>query len=71
MANVIHNPIIILLVLLSLPRLWHGLRNRGAPMHGSPASPEQKWTMGLSYLALGGFLAWMMAHTFEHPSSLR
>lgn len=70
-TDTIHNPIIILLVLMSLPRLWHGLKNRGAPPGGLSATPEQKWIMGICYLALGGFLVWAMAHTFQHPEALR
>lgn len=69
-GGVFSNPFVLLIVLLSLPRLWQGLRH-GAVPGGIPATTPQKWIMGLGYIGLAGFLAWAMAHTFEHPDALR
>lgn len=69
--DVVHNPIFIILALLSLPRLWHGLRNKGAPPGGVPANPIQRVTMGAYYLALCAFLGWMMSMAHEDPRGIR
>lgn len=70
-AGIVQNPIFIILALLSLPRLWHGLRNRGAPPGGVPATPPQRLAMGAMYLALCAFLGWMMSMSHEDPRGLR
>jgi Zn-dependent protease len=60
------NPMIIILLISSLPRLWHGIRHGVA--HGPdvlPASLDQKVKMGLAYLALAGALAWAMGETHK------
>jgi Zn-dependent protease len=62
--GVIHNPFILVIVLLSIPHLWHGLRHGGSPPGGAPSTFRQKVTMGVCYLALSGFLFWAMGHTF-------
>jgi Zn-dependent protease len=62
----IRNPLIILLIITSLPRLWQGIR------YGEAHSPDvesatfdQKVKMGLAYVALAGALAWAMGHTHK------
>ena len=60
----LQNPFILLLLIVSLPRLWQGIRTGVA--HGpdvTPATGQQKIVMGVCYLALAGFLAWGMAET--------
>ena len=60
----INNPLILILLVLSLPRLWNGIRHGEA--HGpdvTPATKPQKIKMGLAYIALAGFLAWAMGAT--------
>lgn len=69
--DVVNNPIFIILALLSLPRLWHGLRNKGAPPGGVPATPPQRLAMGAMYLSLCAFLGWMMSIAHEDPRGLR
>jgi Zn-dependent protease len=60
----IMNPLIIVLILMSLPRLWHGLRTGEASFGGvQPASPTQRWIMGACYVGLGAFLFACMAAT--------
>jgi Zn-dependent protease len=58
------NPMIIFLLISSLPRLWQGIRTGEA--HGpdvQPATLDQKIKMGLAYLALAGAVAWAMGET--------
>jgi hypothetical protein len=58
------NPSILVLLLISLPRLWQGIRHGVA--HGpdvQPATRDQKIKMALAYLALVGALAWAMGQT--------
>jgi len=64
----IRNPLILILLLISLPRLWHGVRTGDVtPKGGTPATPGQRVRMGLAYVALSGFLAWLMAATHVTP----
>lgn len=59
-----HNPIIVILVVSALPRLWQGIRSGVAFGPGvEPATLEQKVTMALAYLALAGALTWAMGAT--------
>jgi Zn-dependent protease len=60
----VRNPIIIVLLLVSLPRLWQGIRHGVAHGPGvEPATLDQKLKMGLAYVALAGALAWAMGET--------
>ena len=58
------NPMIIVLVALSIRGVWQGLRT-GRTGYGNvmPATPSQRWIMGACYVALGGFLFWSMKAT--------
>jgi Zn-dependent protease len=68
----VRNPFILLLLLLSLPRLWHGLRHGDAtPEGGIPVTSHQRITMGTCYVSLCAFLVWLMAHTHLPIESLR
>jgi hypothetical protein len=61
--GILRNPLIFVLVILSLPRLWQSLKT-GSPVYGlQPATTNQKWIMGLCYVSLGGFLFWCMMMT--------
>lgn len=60
------NPMIIILLIVSLPRMWQGIRTGVA--HGpdvQPATFDQKIKMGLAYVALAGALAWAMGETHK------
>jgi Zn-dependent protease len=57
------NPFIFVLVILSLPRLWHGLRTGSVAREGETLTRSMKLSMGVAYLALAGFLAWGMTAT--------
>jgi Zn-dependent protease len=60
----VRNPLILILLISSLPRLWQGIRYGIAHGPGvEPATFEQKIKMGLAYLALAGALAWAMGET--------
>jgi Zn-dependent protease len=64
LAGWIRNPLILLLLLLSLPRLWHGLRHgKIASEDGTEVTPHQRLTMGCAYIALCGLLLWLMGRT--------
>lgn len=57
----IHNPLLLVLLILSLPQVWHGLRH-GAPEDQS-VTPKRRLQMGTAYVALCGTLAWLMAES--------
>jgi Zn-dependent protease len=60
------NPMIIILLIMSVPRIWNALKRGTAdPVGGTPTTTMQKWTMGAAYLALCGFLLWGMSATHE------
>jgi Zn-dependent protease len=60
----IRNPFIFLLLIISFPRLWQGLRTGNVtPKGGVPTTAQQRLTMGLSYVGLCGLLLWLMAQT--------
>ncbi len=62
LSNVIHNPFILMIVIMSLPGLWHELRGE----HGlTDATNRQKLLMGGAYLLLCGALAFLMIVAFE------
>ena len=58
------NPMIIILLIMSIPRIWTALKRGTAdPIGGTPTTGLQKWTMGFAYVALCGFLLWGMNAT--------
>jgi Zn-dependent protease len=58
----VRNPLIIILLILSLPRLWRGLKTGDVtPKGGTPTTPQQRITMGLAYVALCGLLVGLMS----------
>jgi Zn-dependent protease len=60
------NPMIIVLLISSLPRLWQGIRyGIGHGPDVQPARLDQKIKMALAYLALAGALAWAMGETHK------
>ncbi|MEA2552591.1 MAG: hypothetical protein QOJ65_767 [Fimbriimonadaceae bacterium] len=60
------NPMIIVLILMSLPRVWAALKRGTAdPEGGEQTTPTQKWTMGFAYVGLCAFLLWGMAITHD------
>jgi Zn-dependent protease len=67
-TGVVHNPLLILLLLLSAPRLWHGLKTGNMMPDGAvPTTPQQRTQMGLAYVSLCALLVWLMAHTHVRP----
>lgn len=57
----IHNPLILILLIMSVPRIWTAFKRGTAdPEGGEVTTVAQKWGMGAAYLALGGFLLWGM-----------
>jgi Zn-dependent protease len=70
-SGTVHNPFIILLVIMSIPRLWRGLKTGDVtPKGGVPTSPQQRLVMGLAYVTLCGLLVWLMAHTHRAPADI-
>jgi Zn-dependent protease len=60
----IHNPMILILLIMSAPRLWRGLTTGDVtPIGGVPTTPRQRMVMGVAYISLGGLLLWLMAST--------
>jgi Zn-dependent protease len=60
----VRNPMIFLLVVLSLPRFIHGLKTGDiTPPGGVPTTPHQRIVMGIAYVGLCAALAWLMAAT--------
>ena len=59
----LRNPLLLILFLLSIPRIWHGLKT-GKSSTGDlePATPRQRVIMGVSYMGLCLVLLWMMSH---------
>jgi Zn-dependent protease len=63
-TGLLHNWFVILLVLISFPRVWHGLKTGDVtPSGGDPVTPAQRLTMGVSYVGLCGLLLWLMTLT--------
>jgi Zn-dependent protease len=59
----VRNPMILLLLLMSLPQLWRGLTVGDAMMPGAePTTPQQRVTMGIAYVGLAGLLFWLMGY---------
>jgi Zn-dependent protease len=66
LTGFLRNPFILILLVISLPRILRGLRHGDAlPPGTAPATPRQRLLMGIAYVALCGLLAWLMAVT--HP----
>lgn len=70
----VHNPMLIILVVLGIPQAWRALRTGRGILDTEPASREQKIVMAICYVGLVGFLVWAMvaAHIDRpdlHPSS--
>ncbi len=62
----IRNPIIFVLLISSIPRLWQGIRHGIASGPGvQPATRDEKITMALAYVVLAGALTWAMGETHK------
>jgi Zn-dependent protease len=60
------NPMIVVLLISSLPRIWQGIRTGVAHGPGvEPATLDQKIRMAVAYLALAGALAWAVGATHK------
>lgn len=65
-TGTLRNPMIIVLIIMSLPRIWSALKRGTAdPIGGVATTAVQKWTMGIAYVTLAGFLLWGMNETHE------
>jgi len=68
LAGGLRNPFLLLLLLLSLPRVIHGIRTGGATAAGvEPATPAQRLVAGVAYLSLCGLLGWLVSSTHFEP----
>lgn len=65
-TGVIRNPLILIIILTSLPHIF--LSFKGGKLFASDveANGMEKVVMGVGYVALAGILAWAMAHTDSH-----
>ena len=62
----IHNPMILMLVVLSLPRLWRGLKTGSAAGSGvTEVTMTQRLTMGTCYIGLATTLAVLMSYSLH------
>jgi Zn-dependent protease len=67
----LRNPFLLLLLLISIPRFWHAIRTGQASADGTVVSVPQRVIMGISYVSLCGFLAWMMSFTHAITDAAR
>ena len=63
LSGMIHNPLIWLLIIMSLPRLWNGLKSGKAFPGALESTPKQKIAMGVAYVGLCCVLAVGMSTT--------
>lgn len=63
-AGWIRNPLILILLILSIPSIWRGFRSGKISEDSVPATSEQKMIMGVCYVGLALFLAFCMGETF-------
>ena len=59
----IRNPMVFIIIILSLPQVWRGLRHGRADVGQEELSKEQRLKMGLAYVGLVGGLAWLMGES--------
>lgn len=73
LTGMIGNPFILVLILMSLPRLWAGLRHGHFELHPGqePSNPKQKWIMGVSYVGLCILLAFLTFETHDAAAKAR
>jgi len=67
----IRNPLVYILVIMSVPHVWTRLRNRDEDVHPVPTTKNQRLGMGLAYVSLAALLAWGMGHTHLTDPALR
>jgi Zn-dependent protease len=65
LTGFLRNPFILVLLLVSLPRIWHGLRTGETAPGILPATRAQRACMGLAYIGLCALLAFLVAHAHE------
>ncbi len=61
----LRNPMIYILLILSLPRIVAAFKSGSADPRSIPVTPSQRLTMGLAYVGLCGFLFWGLSTTNE------
>lgn len=60
----VHNPIILILIIMGMPRLIQGFKKGSVDAPGAiVTTPNQKLRMGFAYVGLCAFLIWAMAMT--------
>lgn len=67
----VRNPLIWILVIVSVPQVWSMLKKGSADEDEFRTSPKQRWGMGVAYVSLACFLAWAMGHTHYHDALQR
>jgi Zn-dependent protease len=58
--DIVHNPFIWIIIILSVPQIWMRFKNRSAV---EQATPQQRLVMGAAYIGLSSFLFWAMTAT--------
>lgn len=66
--GLIRNPMIYVLILLSIPRVWQMLKKGTADEANRITTKKQRVGMGLAYVALAAILAWGAGRTHEDPA---
>jgi Zn-dependent protease len=61
----LRNPMIYILLIMSLPRIVGAFKSGSANSGSVPVTPSQRFSMGLAYVALCGFLFWGLSMTNE------
>jgi len=70
--GMIRNPFIWILIIMSIPHLWNGLKRGTAdPIGGQVTTKFQKLAMGVAYLGLSGLLAIGMTTTHDGLQEIR
>lgn len=68
----LNNPLIYLLIIISIPRVWSMIRHGHAdPPEAIPTTKRQRMGMGVAYVCLVSFLAWGMAHAHHSDDALK
>lgn len=68
-TGTVRNPLLLFLILLSLPRLWQGIRSGRAGLpYAIGVTPTQRLVMGLSYLGLSALLGMLMVLSHHLPA---
>ena len=72
LMTIVHpNFLVILILIMSLPRLYFLFRRKSeAELRYSEVEPRQRWTMAAMYFGLIALLVWGMETTYIPPETL-